>query len=132
MAGIGERLVTEARSAGMVVTFEEEDLVLTGLPDHEDLAVRLLDHKPDVLAFLQHEFDREVGWRFDAIRPQIPINGPVPVLVAREVDGGPGCCLSCGDPVEGKWRCHPCLAAIERALDEVNSKRQTRALECEL
>jgi hypothetical protein len=88
-----------------------------------DLYRRLHEHKQEILAVLVPD-DSEVAWRVVAMRPQVPVRGPIPFLVARSsrlaVDA-PGRCLSCGDALgEGqKMRCSPCVRAIQLVLDEV-------------
>ena len=64
--------------------------------------------------------DEDVSWRVQAMLPQIPINGAIPFLVAREaVEPQAGCCLSCGEPLESsdRNRCTACCRAANLALE---------------
>jgi hypothetical protein len=66
----------------------------------------------------------EIAWRVAAMRPQIPLRGPIPFLVARldlVTSCAPGHCGSCGEPLhEGqRFRCSPCQEAAWLALNEV-------------
>ncbi len=65
--------------------------------------------------------DAEITWRLAVMRPQVPLRGPIPFLVARETAASIGRCLSCGDALaEGRSvRCAPCVRAVEAVLDEV-------------
>ena len=66
---------------------------------------------------------RDVAWRVEAMRPQVPATGPVPILLARpEARMAPaGTCVSCGDPLDvgRRVRCAPCVRAVERVLNEI-------------
>lgn len=90
-----------------------------------DLRAALIEHKADLIRLLGP--DDEVAWRIDAMRPQVPRTGAIPVLIARpEAKTAPrGMCVSCGDPlVEGcRSRCAPCVSAVERVLNEVREGR---------
>lgn len=62
--------------------------------------------------------DEDVAWRVQAMLPQIPVNGPIPLLVAREaIEPQAGCCLSCDEPLESddRYRCAPCGRAANLA-----------------
>ena len=60
--------------------------------------------------------DVHVAWRVAAMRPQVPLRGPIPRLLARlgipEVDA-PDCCGACGDPLPpgSRFVCPPCVHA---------------------
>ena len=81
-------VLAEARAVGLEVRAEADRLVVRGPRLHEAIARQLLEQKPVVLALLAEE-EAELGWRVAAMRPQVPLRGPIPVLVAREV-----CCHS--------------------------------------
>jgi hypothetical protein len=84
------------------------------------LRAALAQHKGQLLLLLASP-DPDVSWRVAAMRPQVPLRGPIPFLVARWSDLAPGACLSCGDPlVEGRRvRCGPCVAAAEHVLQQI-------------
>lgn len=143
-------LLREAEIAGLQVRTDGDKLIVRGPRSLESLARKLLERKADVLPLLTRKeatygpdvaadvavpcpgaqpvaeparpVDPEVGWRAEAMRPQVPRRGPIPFLVARpEVVPQPDCCLSCGDPLpEGRrYRCGPCQRAAEVVLNEV-------------
>jgi hypothetical protein len=143
-------LLREAESAGLQVRADAGRLVVRGPRSLEPLAKKLLARKSDLLPLLTREeiedgtnvvaddvvrspgggdraqparpVDPEVAWRVEAMRPQVPRRGPIPLLVARrEVVPQPDCCLSCGDPLpEGRrYRCGPCQEAAWRVLTEI-------------
>ena len=91
-----------------------------------DLLAALIEHKPDLIRLLGTEA-AEVGWRAEAMRPQVPPTGTIPILLARpEAKHAPrGTCLSCGDPLpEGRLsRCGPCVRAVEQVLNEIREGR---------
>lgn len=119
MASVADAL-TEARAAGLQVRAEANWLVVRGPRTCEDLARQLLACKGEVLALLAAE-DDDVAWRAAAMRPQVPRQGPIPFLVARDVSPGAGCCLSCGDALgtQQMYRCDPCTRAAWAVLREV-------------
>jgi hypothetical protein len=106
-----------ARAVGLEVRAEADRLVVRGPRLHEEIARQLLDQKPIVLALLTEE-EVELGWRVAAMRPQVPVRGPIPVLVAREIAVLPGHCLSCGEPLAlGRTvRCALCVRAAQMVL----------------
>jgi hypothetical protein len=115
-----ERVATalaEARAVGLEVRAETDRLVVRGPRLHEALAHQLLEQKPAVLELLTQE-GVELGWRVVAMRIQVPVRGPIPFLVAREVAVIPGYCLSCGDPLaSGRTvRCALCVRAAQLVL----------------
>jgi hypothetical protein len=123
-----ERVTTvlaEARARGLDVRTEADRLIVRGPRRHEDLARRLLDEKPAVLALLAGEED-EITWRVAAMRPQVPRTGAIPLLVARRVDVVPGRCLSCGEAVASAkaYRCSLCLRAVQHVLADVREGLQ--------
>ena len=91
-----------------------------------DLRAALIEHKADVIRLLAPP-DAEVAWRIEAMRPQVPRSGAIPILLARpEARTAPrGTCVSCGDPLaaDRRVRCAPCVAAVERVLNEVREGR---------
>ena len=76
-------VLTEARAVGLEVRAEPGRLVVRGPRSLETVAQRLLERKREVSALLAAE-DADVAWRIDAMRPQVPQRGAIPVLVARE------------------------------------------------
>jgi hypothetical protein len=115
-----ERIATalaEARAVGLEVRAEVDRLVVRGPRLHEAIARQLLAQKPMVLTLLAEE-EAELGWRVEAMRPQVPERGPIPVLVAREVAVIAGHCLSCGEPLApGRTvRCVLCVRAAQVVL----------------
>ena len=64
-----------------------------------DLRAALIEHKTDLIRLLGR--DDEVAWRIEAMRPQVPRTGTIPLLLARpEAKTAPrGTCVSCGDPL---------------------------------
>ena len=95
-----------------------------------DLREVLRAHKTELLEVLSptgaetHVSDREVAWRVEAMRPQLPAKGAIPTLVARpDLSPAPGCCTSCGDPLKPgeRYRCAPCVGAAWLVLREVKA-----------
>jgi hypothetical protein len=109
-----------ARAAGLEVRAEPGRLVVRGPRRAEPLVQQLLARTGDVLALLAAE-DAAVAWRAEVMRRQVPRRGPIPVLVAREVAPAPGCCPSCGEPLEEgrSLRCGACSRAAWLVLHEV-------------
>jgi hypothetical protein len=91
-----------------------------------DMRAALAEHKADLIRLLGTD-DSEVAWRVEAMRPQVPRTGTIPVLLARpEAKTAPsGTCVSCGDPLapDRRIRCAPCVSAVERVLNEVREGR---------
>lgn len=59
---------------------------------------------------------REVEWRADRMRSQVPPAGPVPILIAKRSDVG---CWTCGAAVhDNETRCWACGVAASRLLHE--------------
>jgi hypothetical protein len=115
-----ERVATalaEARAVGLEVRAETDRLVVRGPRLHEEIARQLLAQKPVVLALLAEE-EVALAWRVEAMSPQVPERGPIPVLMAREVSAIPGHCLSCGELLAPKRtvRCALCVRAAQRVL----------------
>ena len=110
-------VLAEARAAGLEVRAEADRLVVRGPRLHEEIARQLLAQKPAVLALLSGE-EVALAWRVEAMRPQVPLRGPIPVLVAREISPSPGHCLSCGEPLspERPMRCALCMRAAQVVL----------------
>ncbi len=70
--------------------------------------------------------DEDVAWRVQAMLHQIPVNGAIPFLVAREaIEPQAGCCLSCGEPLESDDgnRCTACCRAANLALEVAMSSK---------
>lgn len=66
---------------------------------------------------------REVAWRVEVMRRQLPATGPLPFLVARHVARGARLCASCGDLVAAHRqglavRCNACILAAQQVTDE--------------
>ncbi len=109
----------EARAAGLEVHRVGGDIRVRGPRRLEAIVQTLVDRKPEILAALEAE-EAGVAWRMEAMRLQVPMTGPIPILIARSTSPRPGCCLSCGDIVEsGRIRCHLCSEAARAVLLEV-------------
>jgi hypothetical protein len=113
-------ILIEARASGLEVRTEPGRLVVRGPRALETVARRLLERKIEVSALLAAE-DADVAWRVEAMRPQVPRRGAIPMLVAREQAPEPGCCVSCGEHLnEGvTFRCSPCARAAWVVLHEI-------------
>jgi len=121
----GLTILNEARAAGLEIKIDGDRLVVRGPRSAAPLAEQLLGMKQEVIALLGRQHD-EVAWRADFMRSQLRPNGPIPFLVARrDLSDVPGLCLSCDDPLaEGRrYRCAPCVSAVERVLNEVREGR---------
>jgi hypothetical protein len=116
MEGIAP-VLAEARTVGLEVRVEADQLVVRGPRRHEAIARQLLAYKPAVIALLAAETS-EVAWRVAAMQSQMPARGPIPFLVARMSEAAAGCCLSCGDslPPGHTYRCRPCAEAARRVV----------------
>lgn len=57
-------------------------------------------------------------WRVEAMKAQVPPQGNIPLLIARDVPWRKGHCLSCGDQLpEGvPNRCIPCVQAAQMVI----------------
>ena len=115
-----ESVLAEARAAGLEVRAETGRLVVRGQRVHEPLARQVLEQKPVVLAFLAQE-DADIAWRVAAMRPQITVKGPIPILRARDKPHRAGCCVSCDVPLpeNTRYRCSLCARAAWFVLHEV-------------
>jgi hypothetical protein len=73
-----------------------------------------------VLALLAAE-DSQIGWRVDVMRPQVPLRGAIPILVARAHELVPGGCISCGDQLGAgqRYRCGLCAQAAWVVLHQM-------------
>ena len=83
-----------------------------------ELREALAEHKLEVLAFVTIAED-EIAWRVAAMLPQVPSEGPIPFLVAKQgCKSEAGRCLSCGSSLrEGDaYRCAICSRAVKEAL----------------
>ena len=64
----------------------------------------------------------ELIWRRQAMRPQVPLTGPVLLLSARPGRHPAGCCWSCGERLlpgtNAQDRCLLCVEAAKAALIE--------------
>jgi hypothetical protein len=113
------RLGVEVAVAGDRLRFRPQEAVTP------DLLAALIEHKIDLIRLLGS--DDEVTWRIEAMRPQVPRTGTIPILLARpEAKYAPrGTCVSCGDPLPAarRSRCTPCVSAVERVLNEVREGR---------
>jgi hypothetical protein len=113
-------LLHDARRAGLRVRRDGSQLVVEGPRSLESLARSLLAEKADVLAALAAEVEG-VAWRIEAMRPQVPASGAIPLLLARPGIRFPiGTCGSCGDPVADdahRYRCDPCTTAVIAVLE---------------
>jgi hypothetical protein len=121
------RLLSEARSAGLIVRREGEQLVVRGPKHEEGLATALLSRKADVLALLVTD-EQAIQDRMAVLRPLVPATGPIPFLLVRSQEEVPtGCCLSCGDALgpRDRVRCRRCVEAVQRVLAEVAAKRRS-------
>jgi hypothetical protein len=84
-----------------------------------------IDDAREAKVHLFQMFDDEIAWRVEAFLQQIPGQGPIPFLVAREAIGsGPNCCHSCGEALIdcSGYVCGPCSRAKDRALEIAMSK----------
>jgi hypothetical protein len=111
-------LLRQARQAGLRITASGDQLVVQGPRRLEPMARLLLAEKPRILRALAEE----VAWRIDAMRPQVPATGAIPLLLARpDAVRGSGRCCSCGDPLgpDERYRCRPCVAAVIALLESV-------------
>ena len=64
---------------------------------------------------------REVAWRVEVMRRQVPPTGALPFLVARMVAYGTRTCASCGDlvaahPIGMAVRCNACILAVQQVI----------------
>ena len=110
-----ERLGVELATDGERLRYRPRGAVAPRL--RAAMAVR----RAELLALLDRE-EAEVRWRADAMRPQVPLTGPIPPLSARPTaPASAGCCTSCGDPLRpgDRHRCAPCVKAAWRVLREV-------------
>lgn len=108
-------LLAELRARGADLVLDGDRLRLRGPPGvvEPELTEALRLVKPALLEHLQ----AEVRWRVEAMRQQVPASGPVPLLVARRVQAGPGHCPSCGEPTVGAAiRCSTCATAAREVL----------------
>jgi len=121
----GLTILREARAAGLDIKVDGDRLVVRDPRSAAHLAERLLEMKQEVIALLGP--DDEVAWRIEVMRPQVPLTGAIPCLLARpEAKTAPlGMCVSCGDPLvpDRYVRCAPCVEAIERLLNELREGR---------
>jgi len=85
-----------------------------------ELHEKMTRHKAELINLLSLDTG-EVDWRVDVMRPQVPVRGPIPFLIARPDTPQQGRCLSCGDPLTTaqRHRCAACLHAAHRVLYEV-------------
>jgi hypothetical protein len=122
----GLTMLREARAAGLEIKVDAGRLVVRGPRSAAPLAEQLLAMKQEVIALLGRQ-DDEVAWRVEAMRPQVPRSGAIPVLLARPGarTAPSGTCVSCGDPLAPgrRIRCAPCVAAVERVLNELREGR---------
>jgi hypothetical protein len=115
----GLTLLRQAREAGLRVGTDGDRLFVEGPRRLEPMARALLAAKPRVVQALAAE--DEVGWRIAVMRPQVPVKGAIPLLLARPgVRFRRGTCCSCGDPLgrDDRYRCRPCAEAAVAVLRE--------------
>ena len=116
-------LLTDLRERGLRLRAEGERLLVAPkgalTPEIRDA---LVAHKSEILPLLQAQ-DPEVQWRLDAMRGQVPTSGPIPFLVARDIQPAPGACQSCGDALNPgqPYRCRLCVEAAILALREFSA-----------
>jgi hypothetical protein len=125
MDGLASLLV-EARCSGLTVQVEGERLVVRGPRSATAVATQLLARKAEVLASLTSE-EAAVQERMDTLRPLVPRSGPIPFLLVRpQQEVQPGCCPSCGEPLEptDRYRCRFCVEAVRRVLAQVEAERR--------
>ena len=110
-------LLRKAREAGLRVSARDGRLVVEGPRRLEPLARSVLAEKPRILRALEQETDA-VAWRLEAMRPQVPQAGAIPLLLARPgMSFPPGTCCSCGDPRPAdRYRCPACETAAVAVL----------------
>lgn len=121
-------LIEELRSQGVLLEAEGDRIRVDAPRGTLTPQVRsiLAERKQEIIALLRTG-DKEVAWRVEVMITQIPVNGPVPFLIAREaVEPQDGCCLSCGDRLNAgdAYRCTLCGRAANIALDVSLSRRQ--------
>ncbi len=91
-----------------------------------ELESEFRDHADELATLIGREHVEAVAWRAKIMAEQIPPDGPIPVLAAREGAwlAGHGVCTSCGDRFEvesgGSFgrtlRCRACREAAEAAI----------------
>jgi hypothetical protein len=113
-------VLAEARTVGLEIRVNADRLVVRGPQRHEAIARRLLAQKPAVIALLTEE-NAEIAWRVAAMRPQVPLRGAIPLLMARLGIPALNHCISCGDPIpaQRRYRCAPCARATWAVLHDV-------------
>jgi TubC N-terminal docking domain len=125
-------------TAGFVAELRRQGLTLRPEGDHirvspksvltPELRDALVARRPEILALLTSE-DDQVAWRLEAMRRQVPTSGPIPFLVARDIQPAPGACQSCGAPLgaDQPYRCRPCVEAATLTLREWRSRGEADA-----
>ena len=111
----------EARAAGLDIRIDGDRLIVRGPRSAAPIAERLLGMKREIIALLEGQ-DDEVTWRVGAMRAQLRPGAPIPFLVARrDLSDAPGLCPSCDAALADgrRFRCAPCVSAVERVLNEV-------------
>jgi hypothetical protein len=116
-------LLAQARSAGLAVAVAGDRLVVRGPRAGEAVARRLLARGRDVAAAVAAEAGA-IAWRVEVLRPRVPAQGAIPFLVVRDGDPAPGCCLSCGEPLQpgARYRCLACVKAVEAVLNALREE----------
>lgn len=104
----------ELRAAGNRLLFRPREAVTP------DLQAEMNSHKHELLELLSLR-DDEIDWRVAVMRPQVPVRGPIPFLIARPATPDRGGCLSCGDELTSlrRIRCGACVTAAHRVLYEI-------------
>jgi hypothetical protein len=110
-------VLREAQAAGLLIQADGDRLLVRGPKRLQAMAQEVLRHKPEILALLATERD-EIAWRAARMQGQILLGKPIPVLVARASQAGPGRCVSCGaDLAPGeRMRCQRCVQAAQQVL----------------
>ena len=121
-------LLDEAREAGLRLSANGDQLKIRGPKSRAPLVAQLTARKPDVLAMLSDEREQRIHLRMDVFRPQVPVTGPIPLLVMTPTIT-PGACLSCGECMSSpdRLRCELCAEAARRVVEEAeHALRQSR------
>lgn len=110
-------LLDEAREVGLRVSVDGDLLRIRGSKVNAAFAEQLRACKPDILALLNDEREREVLYRVDMFRPQVPETGPIPFLVFAAAIA-PRTCPACGKRLRSteRYRCGLFADAARRVV----------------